>query len=82
MKFKVTQYFLYTRQRYDRVCIKDEWIKRAIDNPLEIEIQSDGRIKKWIKIEEKDKYLRVILLSDNQTVHNAFFDRNYKKDKK
>ena len=82
MKFKVTQYFLYTRQRSDRVCIKDEWIKRAIDNPLEIEIQSDGRIKKWIKIEEEDKYLRVILLSDNKTVHNAFFDRNYKKDKK
>ena len=82
MKFKVTQYFIYTRQRADRACIRDEWIQKAIENPLEIVIQSDGRIKKWVKIEEVKKYLRVILLSDNQTVHNAFFDRNYKEEKK
>ncbi|RPH50180.1 MAG: hypothetical protein EHM85_11370 [Desulfobacteraceae bacterium] len=74
---KYTQYFLYTRQRPDRAYIKDEWIDFAIRNPVQTEIQSDGRIRKWAKIEEEGKYLRVILLEDGETIHNAFFDRNF-----
>jgi len=74
---KYTQYFLYTRRRPDRACIKDEWIDFAIRNPVQTEIQSDGRIRKWAKIEEEGKYLRVILLEDGETIHNAFFDRNF-----
>jgi hypothetical protein len=35
-------------------------------------IQSDGRIKKRAKIDEVDKYLRIILLEDGKTVHDAF----------
>jgi len=57
--------------------IKDEWITFVITNPEKIVIQADGRIKKWAKITEADKYLRVILLEDGKTVHNAFFDRSY-----
>jgi len=76
---KFTQYFLYTRKRADRTCIKDEWIRYVIENPIRTEIQSDGRIKKWAKIDEKGKYLRVILLEDKVTIHNAFFDRNFKE---
>ena len=79
-KMKTTQYFDYTRKRPDRVLIKDDWIKLVIDNPVKTEVQSDGRIKKWAKISEKDKYLRVILLEDGETVHNAFFDRSFKED--
>jgi hypothetical protein len=78
---KYTQYFLYTRGRPDRLVIKDEWIQCAIDNPIYTEVQSDKRIRKWIKIKEENKYLRVILLSDGETVHNAFFDRNFKERK-
>ncbi len=74
---KCTQYFLYTRNRPDRIIIKDEWIEETILNPCKTIVQSDGRIRKWIKI--NDKYLRVILLEDGETVHNAFFDRNYKE---
>jgi hypothetical protein len=37
--------------------------------------------RKWAKISEAGKYLRVILLEDGETVHNAFFDRSYKGDK-
>ena len=48
-------------------------------NPIKEEIQADGRIKRWGKIIEVDKYLRVILLEDKKTVHNAFFDRNFKE---
>lgn len=76
---KFTQYFLYTRKRPDRSYIKDQWIQNAIDNPLRVEVQKDGRIRKWIYIEELGKYLRVILLSDGTTVHNAFFDRNFQE---
>jgi len=77
---KSTQYFQYTRKRKDRASIKDEWIKLVIEYPLKIEFQSDGRIKKWGKIQEVDKYLRVVLLEDGETVHNAFFDRSFKEE--
>ena len=29
--------------------------------------------------EAEDRYLRVVLLEDGETVHNAFFDRTYKE---
>jgi hypothetical protein len=76
---KCTQYFLFIRQRPDRVIIKDEWIARIIKSPLKSEIQNDGRIRKWGFVKEANKYLRVILLEDEETVHNAFFDRDFKE---
>ncbi len=75
---KFTQYFLFTRKRPDRASIKLEWIEEGIKNPCKTEIQSDGRIRKWVKV--NDKYLRIILLEDGETVHNAFFDRNFKEE--
>ena len=75
---KTTQYFEYTRKRPDRVQIKEDWIKSVIDKPEKVEIQSDGRIRKWGSIKEAGKCLRVILLADGETIHNAFFDRTYK----
>ncbi len=77
---KTTQYFDYTRKRPDRAQIKEDWIKTVIENPAKIEVQSDGRIRKWAKISEVGKYLRVILLDDGETVHNAFFDRSFKEE--
>lgn len=59
---------------------KDEWIEVIIKNPVRTEIQSDGRIKKWSKIESEGKYLRVIILEDGKTVYNAFFDKNFKEE--
>ncbi|MEW6287345.1 MAG: hypothetical protein AB1509_14070 [Chloroflexota bacterium] len=77
---KTTQYFQYTRQRPDRAVIQDEWIERVIHDPLREEIQSDGRIRRWARIPEMGyRVLRVILLEDGETVHNAFFDRNFKE---
>lgn len=77
---KTTEYFKYTRKRPDRTCIKDEWINFAKNNPIKEVIQSDGRIKRWAKIKEMNKYLRVILLEDGETVHNAFFDKDFKEE--
>ena len=76
---KYTQYFIYTRNRPDRQRIKDEWIQLVVEKPDAEKVQSDGRIKRWSWIKEENKYLRVILLEDKETVHNAFFDRDYKK---
>jgi hypothetical protein len=58
--------------------IRDEWIEQAIRQPLKEIIQADGRIRRWARISEMDgKFLRVILLPDGETVHNAFFDRSF-----
>ena len=74
---KVTQYFRHTRRRADRFSIKQEWLKQAIaDRRWEV-VQGDERIKRWTWIEEQGKFLRVILLEDGETLHNAFFDRGF-----
>jgi len=76
---KHTQYFLHTRLRPDRAAIKEEWIENVIQHPVKEAIQADGRIRRWGKIAENEgRVLRVILLEDGQTVHNAFFDRSTK----
>ncbi len=77
---KTTQYFEYTRKRPDRAQIKENWIKAVIEKPVKVETQSDGRIRLWGKIDEIGKYLRVILLEDGETVHNAFLDRSYREE--
>ena len=82
MLIRFTKYFFYIRQRRDRAKIKMEWIEDTIENPAYTEVQLDGRIRKWKKIEEEDRFLRVILLPDGETVHNAFFDRSFKGGKK
>jgi len=72
---KTTEYFDTIRRRADRRVIKDEWIERAISEPIREEKQSDGRTRRWAPIAEmNNRVLRVILLPDG-TVHNAFFDR-------
>ena len=76
---KVTRYFLSLSARPDRAQIRRTWIQRVVDWPEEEQIQTDGRIRRWGKVPEMDnRYLRVILLSDGETVHNAFFDRGFK----
>jgi len=76
---KFTQYFLAMRQRPDRVGIELGWIQRVIEQPLRQEIQEDGRIRRWGRVAEaEDRVLRIVLLADGETVHNAFFDRRFK----
>lgn len=75
---KFTQYFQAMRQRPDRATIELGWIQRVIDNPAKEFIQQDGRIRRWAPVPEAEgKYLRVVLLPDGETVHNAFFDRRF-----
>ena len=81
MEIKTTKYFQEQVLR-KRPYIKLEWCIKAITEPLHKEIQGDNRVKHWIFIPEINKYLRVITLPDNKTIHNAFPDRNYKGDEK
>lgn len=77
--FATTAYFDFVRSRPDRFFILDEWILRAIEHPLHEETQEDGRIRRWVAIDELDgRFLRVVLLEDGQTVHNAFLDRRFR----
>jgi hypothetical protein len=79
---KFTQYFAYVRHRPDRHGIRDEWIERVIASPEAESVQADGRVRLWARIPEADgRYLRVILLEDRETVHNAFFDRRFRETK-
>jgi hypothetical protein len=47
-------------------------------------VQDDGRIRLWgaalLANDEKSRILRVVLLEDGETVHNAFFDRDYAQE--
>lgn len=55
-----------------------EWIERAVNHPVRQMVQEDGRIRRWARVPEADgKFLRVVLLEDGETVHNAFFDSRY-----
>ena len=65
------------RLRPDRAKIRLEWIQYVVEHPAREVIQADGRIRRWAPIREmEDRYLRVVLLADGETVHNAFFDRS------
>lgn len=75
---KTTRYFDALRTRSDRAAIRDEWIERTIQAPIKEKVPADGRIQRWAQIPEAEsRYLRVVLLADGETVHNAFFDRRF-----
>jgi len=75
---KTTAYFDHIRRRPDRIIISDEWIDRAVRTPVREIIQAYGRIRRWALIPEmENRWLRVILLADGETVHNAFFERRF-----
>ena len=68
------------RTRDDRKAIRMEWIEQVVSHPVREHVQADGRIRRWAKIPEAEgRYLRVVLLEDGRTVHNAFFDRSFRE---
>ncbi|MGE0447890.1 MAG: hypothetical protein AB7P99_21890 [Vicinamibacterales bacterium] len=76
---RVTDYFTAMRTRPDRAAILDDWVLRVVQSPEREQLQADGRIRRWAVIPEAGgRMLRVVLLPDGVTVHNAFFDRGFK----
>jgi hypothetical protein len=52
-------------------------IRRIIAQPETRNLQPDSRIRLYGYSETLDCYLRVVLLPDGETVHNAFPDEDY-----
>ena len=77
---KFTAYFRAMRERPDRRIVPIEWIERTVREPDHRAVQRDGRIRLWKAIPEADgRWLRVVLLDDGETVHNAFLDRGFQQ---
>jgi hypothetical protein len=55
----------------------------AFADPIARTVQPDGRIRHWYRVDLSDTgksyILRVVTLEDGETVHNAFFDRDYRE---
>jgi hypothetical protein len=82
---KTTRYFEEQVLR-KRPYILRAWCLSVIAAPIRRDVQEDGRIRHWGAIEvsgePRRRYLRVVTLSDGETVHNAFFDRNFREDER
>lgn len=80
---KTTRYFEEQVLR-KRPYIERDWCVRVLSAPVRRDVQSDGRIRHWGRIdvpgEARPRFLRVVTLDDGETVHNAFFDRNFRED--
>lgn len=80
---KTTRYFEEQILR-KRPYIDMEWCARVIAAPAHREEQPDGRVRFWGEIirpgEDAPRILRVVTLADEETIHNAFFDRGFKKE--
>ena len=60
-----------------RPYIQLSWLELALTTPLRREVQSDGRIRHWVWVDDLNHCLRVVTLEDGLTVHNAFPDRRF-----
>jgi len=79
---KTTRYFEEQVLR-KRPYIRREWCENALQTAVHREAQTDGRIRIWVKItipgESDPRFLRIVILEDGETIHNAFFDRNFRE---
>ena len=66
-------------KRPDRTSIKEEWRKRALREPEYVEHQQNGWTKRWVYVAEQEKWLRVMVLEDGETVHTNFWDRGFQE---
>lgn len=44
-------------------------------------VQDDGRLRRWAYVEELEHWVRVIVESDEETLHNAFIDSGFKPER-
>ena len=79
---KTTRYF-DEQVRRKRPYIDLEQCADVVAAPLRRVEQADGRIRFWGEVvcpgESDTRILRVVTLDDGETVHNAFFDRGFRK---
>lgn len=74
-----TRYFATeVMARPDRRNIEPADVLRALAQPARALRQPDGRLRHWVWVEERQRWLRVIIEADGETIHNAFWDRKFK----
>jgi hypothetical protein len=71
---KSTRYFREQVLR-KRPYLRREWCEQAVKQAVRNAVQPDGRVRDWLWVAERRRYLRVVTLADGETIHNAFFDR-------
>ncbi len=74
---KTTRYFEEQILK-KRTYLTLEMCLKIIENPIKEEIQDDGRKRYWGLVPELNKIIRVVVLEDGETLHNAFMDRSFK----
>lgn len=79
MDVSFTNYF-ETKVMAKRPYISKEMCRRVLEGATRKEVQEDGeRVRFWAAVPELGgRFLRVITLSDERTIHNAFPDRRFK----
>jgi len=79
---ETTRYFDEQVQR-KRPYIQTAWFAAILEAPLRRIVQPDGRIRFWGRVTDPrdggTRVLRIVTLEDGRTIHNAFFDRDYKE---
>ena len=77
-EFKFTPYFENEVLR-KRPYLTKAMCAQVVTSPLSVEPQENNRFRFWAAVPELGgRYLRVITLADQLTIHNAFPDRGFK----
>lgn len=78
---KTTDHFWQQRLRYpERARIPLDRIQAILERPLRQELQEDGRMRYWgIAPEVGGRYVRVVILADQETVLTAFVDGSFRR---
>ena len=50
---------------------------RVVDNPVHILTQEDGRTRYWGYVNELNRYIRVVVDADGETIVTAFIDSRF-----
>jgi hypothetical protein len=75
--YRCTDYLEYEVLR-KRPYLKRGWCIRVIEKPIRSEPQENKRYRFWAEVPELEgRFLRVITLEDQVTIHNAFPDRRF-----
>lgn len=78
-----TRYFVEQVLR-KRPYLSEDMCEAVVAKPIRTAVQDDGRIRHWGYVSDprdgSRRALRVVVLEDGVTLHNAFFDRDFQAD--
>lgn len=76
-EFRFTEYFELEVLR-KRPYLQKAWCVRVVRFPTRMQRQDPDRWRFWAPVPELNgRYLRVVTLDDQRTIHNAFPDRRF-----